>query len=481
MIETRERYGHFIDGTTANPRAGNYFESVDPSSAQPIGEFARGDEADVDDAVSSAERGFASWRALAPAERGRVLHRVGEIVRSREMELASLETIDSGKPLSVARREIATTARYFEYFAGVADKILGEVIPVDQRHFLYTLREPYGVTAHILPWNAPMQVAARGAAPALAAGNAVVIKPAEQTCLTALELARIAAEAGMPAGVLNVVTGLGSEAGAALVRHRSVRKISFTGSVMTGRRVLHEAADRIAPASVELGGKSPVLVFEDADFEDAVRESVKAFVANTGQICVAGTRLLVQRSLAKRFTEALCEALRAITIGPGVDDPTIGPLISQTQLDRVRRYIEVGVGEGARLAFGGGRPLGERVQEGYFLEPTLFTDATSGMCIAREEIFGPVACVIAFDDEDEAVAMANDSDYGLAAYVFTDDIRRAHRLIPRLEAGQVQINAYQPIGVEAPHGGYKESGTGREKGLESIHHYTQVKSVAIRH
>jgi acyl-CoA reductase-like NAD-dependent aldehyde dehydrogenase len=474
------RYGHFIDGACAAPRSGKFFESLDPSTGRSLGEFARGDEADVDDAVSSAADGFARWHAMAPAERGRVLHRIADIIRVRAPELARIESIDSGKPLSVAHGEMLTSARYFEYFAGVADKILGEVIPVDDVHLLYTVREPYGVTAHILPWNAPMQVAARGTAPALAAGNSVVVKPAEHTCLTTLALAAICHEAGVPRGGFNVVTGYGKEAGAALVRHRGVRRISFTGSVATGRAVLHDAADRIVPATVELGGKSPVMVFADASLEQAVSESIKAFVANTGQICVAGTRLLVERSVLDEFTAAVCAALEKVTIGPGLDDPTIGPLVSREQLERVSRYVKIGIDEGAQLAFGGSRPQGDRLRDGFFFAPTVFTGATNAMCVAREEIFGPVACIIPFDDEEEAIQVANDTEYGLAAYVFTESIRRVQRLVPRLEVGQVQVNAYQPIGVEAPHGGYKESGTGREKGLEAIHHYTQLKSVAMR-
>ncbi len=480
MTALREKYNHFIDGSWHAARSAGYFEGIDPSTGQPLAEFARGREEDVDDAVESSVRGFRAWRDMSPAERGRVLHRVSIILKDRVQELAHLESLDSGKPLSVAKREVQTSARYFEYFAGAADKILGEVIPVDDRHLLYTLREPYGVTAHVLPWNAPLQVAARGTAPALAAGNAVVVKPAEQTCVTTLELAAICTEAGMPDGTFNVVTGFGKEAGAALVRHKSVRRIAFTGSVATGRAVLHAAADRIVPATVELGGKSPVLVFADADLKQAVQESVRAFVANTGQICVAGTRLLVQRSIVDEFIAALRSELALITVGPGLEDPSIGPLISSEQLKRVDDYVAIGKAEGACLAFGGRRLNTDRMQRGFFFEPTLFIDANNAMRVAREEIFGPVACVIPFDDEEEAVAVANDSDYGLAAYVFTESIRRVQRLIPQLEAGQVQINAYQPIGVEAPHGGYKESGTGREKGLESLHHYTQLKSVAIR-
>jgi aldehyde dehydrogenase (NAD+) len=478
MVDLRTRYEHFIHGSWVSPRKNAFFEGVDPSTGEAIASFARGCEEDVNDAVRSAAEGYARWRGLVPADRARALYRVSQLIKQRAYDLAKLESIDSGKPLSVALGEMRTSARYFEYFAGAADKILGEVIPVDHPNFLYTLREPYGVTVHILPWNAPMQVAARGLAPALAAGNSAVVKPAEQTCVTALELALLCAEAGVPKGVVNVVTGLGREAGAALVRHPAVRRVSFTGSATTGRAVLREAAERIVPATVELGGKSPVLIFADAEMRETVREAARAFVANTGQICVAGTRLLVERSVVERFTDELRAELRKVTVGPGLKDPTIGPLISQAQLERVEHYIRVGKEEGAEVAIGGRRI--HELGSGFFFEPTVFTRTTNAMRIAREEIFGPVACIIPFSDEEEAVAIANDSDYGLAAYIFTESLRRAHRLVPQLDAGQVQINAYQPIGVECPHGGYKQSGTGREKGLEAIHHYTQVKSVSIR-
>lgn len=473
-------YGHIINGRWHAPSTGIYRTTYDPSTGAEVARFAIGSAQDIEAAVNGAQRGFRSWIALQPKQRSQILHRVAQLIRERADALARAETIDTGKPLSVSLADVETCARYFEYFAGSADKIFGEVIPASNAHLVYTLREPYGVTGHIIPWNGPFTQAGRGIAPALAAGNSAVVKPDENTCTTTLELAWICLEAGMPEGVLNVVTGDGAQTGQALVDHPLVRKIAFTGSVETGKTVMKRAAERVCPVTAELGGKSPFIVFADADLHAAAQLAVKAFVYNSGQICSAGTRLLVERTVAREFTERLVRALQNVSVGPGMANCDIGPVISRRQLDRVLGYMEVGISEGAVLAHGGVQLVEGELAHGNFMAPTLFTNVRNDMRIAREEIFGPVGCVIPFDSVDEAVEIANDSEFGLAAAVWTADVARAHDVAQRIEAGQIYINDFMPIGVEAPFGGYKASGTGREKGIESLWHYTQVKTVSVR-
>lgn len=475
-----ETNDHFIDGRAYPPAGGERFQSVNPSDGQPLGEFARGRAEDVDAAVRSAEQGFETWRALKPFQRGQCLYAIAQALRERAEEFAYFETLDSGKPLRASRNDIEASARYFEYYAGAADKILGETIPATNDHLVYTVLEPFGVTAHVLPWNSPMSQLCRGAAPALAAGNSIVVKPAEQTPYTALLFAELCVQAGLPAGAYNVVTGFGHEAGEALVRHEGVRRITFTGSVETGQRVMHAGADRVVPVTTELGGKSPILVFADADLDKAAASCVNAFVGNSGQSCSAGSRILIERSIYADMLERMAQIIRNdITYGPGLENHRIGPLISESQLERVLSYIDSGVSEGASLVCGGHRADGN-LADGYFVEPTLFADVGESMRIFQEEIFGPVGSAAAFEDEEDAVRLANATQYGLVAGIWTRDVSRAHRLARRLEGGQVFINSYREVNIEVPFGGYKHSGIGREKGLEALKHYVQHKAVVVR-
>jgi aldehyde dehydrogenase (NAD+) len=449
----------------------------DPATGDIVARFVPSSTDEVDAAVIDAHRAQIGWARRDPAEQGRVLMRVAEALRSNAEVLARLETIDSGKPLSQAKADIAVSARYFEYYAGAIDKFGGETIPQPLGTFTYTMHEPLGVVAHITPWNAPLSQMARGVAPCLAAGNAVVVKPSELTPLTTLLAARLFVEAGLPAGLCNVVLGLGATTGEALTNHPLVRHITFTGSVAAGRRVGAVAAERIVGLNLELGGKSPTIVCADADLESAARAGALAVIRNSGQSCFATTRLLVDRTIHDRFVDLVAGHIGGLSTGHGLDDPDVGPLISARQKSKVLGTIEAAVADGAEVVVGGS--AANVLAGGHFVEPTLLAAVDNNMPVARQEVFGPVQSVIAFDTLDQAVDMANDTEYGLSAGVFTRDIARAHTLAAALQAGQVQINRYTGAGVEVPFGGYKNSGLGREKGTEALRHYTQLKSVIV--
>ncbi|QLG28878.1 aldehyde dehydrogenase family protein [Halorarum halophilum] len=471
----RDTYDLYVGGRWTSAAAGKRFATVDPATKEPLAEVAAGKAPDVDRAVAAAREAFPGWRDTPPDERGRIVHRIGQLVREYRDELAAVESVDQGKPRSQAESDIEGAARYFEYYAGAADKLEGTTVPVGPDQLDYTVREPYGVSAQITPWNFPANLFARGVAPALVAGNATVVKPAEQTPLSTLRLAELCAEAGVPDGVVNVVTGFGDEAGAALSSHPGVDTITFTGSVPTGQAIMKRAADNVVPVTLELGGKNPAVVFPDADLDAAANWIARAIFTNAGQVCSAADRVVVHEGVHDELVERLVDRAERYDLGQGTDDPGMGPLASADQLERVTRYIDLGREEGATLATGG-RALD---REGYFVEPTVFTGVDTDMRIAQEEIFGPVLAVIPVADEAEALAVANDVEYGLVGGVFTADVTRAHRFARRLEAGNVYVNKWFGDTNQTPFGGYKRSGIGREKGLEALDSYLQTKNVAV--
>lgn len=474
-----ERFTAVVGGT--DRQAGDWIEVTDPSTGEPFAEIPRGTAADVTAAVDAARDAYEStWRHTTPAERGRLLRGLGSLIGRDRDALAALESRDTGKPMTQAYADVDVAARYFEFYAGAVEALFGETVPAVKDLLIYTLREPYGVTGHIVPWNYPIQIGSRTLAPALAAGNCCVLKPAEDAPLTPIRLGELALEAGFPVGVVNIVPGYGHEAGAALAAHRGINHLSFTGSAEVGQDVACAGARNHIPVVLELGGKSPNIVWDDADLDAALPVIVNSILQNAGQTCSAGSRLLVHRSVHRDLVARVSERFEAVTVGPGSDDPDLGPLISAKQRDRVSGFVSEAADSGAARVVAGGRaPTG--LGAGFFYAATLLDDVAADAPVAQEEVFGPVLAVTPFTDEDEAVALANGTPYGLIAAVWTRDVGRAHRLAREIRAGQVYVNTYGAGGgVELPFGGYKKSGYGREKGFEALVGYTQTKSVAVR-
>ena len=467
-----------IAGRAVPATSGQRFATLNPATEEPIAEVARGGAEDVDAAVRAAHAALhGDWSQITPAARGRVLLRLADLVAAHKEELAALETADVGKPLKEARGDVDGVVSTLIYNAGAADKMEGATIPLGPSVVDFTLMEPLGVTAHIVPWNYPLGMAARSLGPALAAGCTAVLKPAEQTPLTALRFAELALEAGLPSGVFNVVAGYGEEAGAPLVRHPLVRGVTFTGSVPTGRAIMAMAAERTIPVVLELGGKNAVLVFADADLDRLVADVMEGAFENAGQICSSSSKLLVEASIADEVAERLKARAARLSVGPGKDDPDLGPVVSDEQHARVLGFVIEAQAE-ARLVHGGTRPA--NLPRGYFFAPTIFDRVPPEARIAREEVFGPVVTITPFSAESEALAIANGTGYGLVAGVYTRDISRALRIAKALEAGSVWINGWFIGGQQAPTGGIKDSGIGRERGLPGVQNYLQIKNVGIR-
>ena len=471
--ERTESLGVYIDGEY---REGvETFAVEDPATEERIATVAAADEPGVDDALESAKRAQPEWAAMDPTERGRLLSRFAERIEDRVEDIAETVTRENGRPIGQSRGLVDSAADYIEYYAGLATKIEGETIPVPGDQQAFTRKEPLGVSAQIVPWNSPVLLCCRGIGPALAAGNAVVVKPAPEAPLGVSKLGELATDAGLPDGVLNVVPGEGVTTGAALTNDPRIDEVTFTGSVATGQTVAKAAIDNVVPTALELGGKSPAVVFEDADLEDAVDGAVKALTLMSGQVCFATTRIFVHEDRYDEFRDALREAAAAISIGPGTENRDLGPLVSEDGLEKVRRYVEQALENGASALTGGEAPD----RDGHFYEPTVIEGAADDAPISREEVFGPVINLYEFSDEREAVRRANDTEFGLYATVWTNDLGRAHRVANEIEAGSVMVNQYAGSYPQTPFGGYKKSGLGREKGMQAVDHYTQLKTVNI--
>jgi acyl-CoA reductase-like NAD-dependent aldehyde dehydrogenase len=481
MPVTVERKQLLINGQWVDASGGKTMPVINPATEEIIAEVASATLDDVNAAVAAARAALEGpWAKMSARERGRLLYKLGERLMERVDEVARLETLHNGKPINESRHvEIPAAAECIQYYAGWADKIHGETIPVKGNHLTYTLREPVGVVAAIVPWNFPLLLASWKVGPALACGNTLILKPASQTPLTALALGEIAQEVGFPPGVFNVITGPGSKVGQAIVEHPGIDKIAFTGDTSTGKGIMRSAAETLKHLTLELGGKSPNIVLPDADVEAAIRGATVGIFYGKGEVCAAGSRLLVDRTIKDEFMEKLAARTKKMVPGDPLDPKTrLGAIASKSQMERVLGYIETGKKEGATLVAGGSR-VDIGTGKGYFLQPTVFDHVTPEMTIAREEIFGPVLATIEFSDIDEAIAKANDTQYGLAAAVWTRDIKKAHYVARKLKAGTVWVNTYNVYDTAAPFGGYKQSGFGREMSVHAIEHYTQVKSVWV--
>lgn len=475
------RINHFINGESVAPSENDYLESTNPATLDVLYEFARGSEKDVERAVNAADDAFRNpaWAGLTQTQRGHLLRKLGDVIGENADELARLESLDNGKLLREMKGQLKGVPEYLYYYGGLADKIQGSQIPANSLDIIsFTQREPLGVVGAITPWNSPLTLTISKLAPALAAGNTLVIKPSEYTSRTIVRLAELAYEAGFPAGVVNVVTGLGGEAGAALVSNHKLAKISFTGSTATGSSIAAQTASRFIGSTLELGGKSPNIVFEDANVANAAVGVIAGIFAAAGQTCIAGSRVFAHRSVYDELVERVTERASTIIIGDPLEDKTeLGPLAFKSQLEKVESYVGIGVDEGATLRYGGKRP--DVGLPGYFFEPTVLTETNNDMRVCQEEIFGPVAAIMPFDTEEEVLRLANDTEYGLAAGVWTSNLQRAMRMSQKLDAGTIWLNTYRAMSPMSPRQGFKNSGVGIEHGLESINEYTRLKSVWI--
>ena len=484
MTQTQTlQYDLLIDGEWKSASSGDYFDVENPATGETVARMSNAGEQDVAEAVTSAERAFkhGPWSTMPDSERGKILWRMADIVEERRMELGRMESISNGRPISETSSQMLVVASYFRYFAGFCDKIQGSTVPTDRGHLNYTVRVPLGVVGQLTPWNHPLMIASKKLAPALAAGCVVVLKPSEWAPLTPTEIGNIALEAGLPPGVLNIVNGFGPTAGKALAGDPRLGKLDLTGGTETGRAVGEVVGRNLTPFQAELGGKAPVIVFPDANLDDAVNGCAFASFVASGQTCIQGSRAVVHSSIYDRFVEQLAAKVADIRMGDPTEFETqMGPVVSKPAYDRILNYVQGAREEGARVAHGGRHPDGAGFASGYFIEPTVLADVRQSMTVAREEIFGPVVCVIPFDTEEEAVAIANDIPYGLGCSIWTRDVARAHRVAGEVEAGIVWINDHHRLHPGIPWGGFKDSGYGREGSFDFVHEYTAPKYVCVR-